>query len=315
MRNQEWISLVKNGTIVFSTLRREHAMMNAGRKKKLQTWLVICLLLACVTMPHLSLGEQKVYEGPGWDTPEDAVLHYLEGLKDQDLDKMISAYAVETCIDHFDLKALLARVKAYTLGMTPRMPNSSNLLREINIEARKNQIVHSILFQITSICQPWQDFYSTIPFTEEDGGEAITAFVEGIVAAFDAVDFGTLQFLCFTPPEQVSEFYASERNQENFKAQIAPYSAEEARSVIAFFIVDGRFCVFACDTTRYGERWYIHMPGGNIGSLVGLTASSGGMISVALDELPDILGEMDKWDTLKQEAIDEYIRTMVTWFK
>ena len=281
-------------------------MMNTGRKRKLQTWLVICLLLACVTMPHLSLGEQKVYEGPGWDTPEDAVLHYLEGLKDQDLDKMISAYAVETCIDHFDLKALLARVGGYTTNAIPSMPNAGSLLREINIETRKNQIVRTILWQMISICLPGQDFSQPIPISTDDDGAAAKVFVEGIEEAFDAVDFDTLTFLRFTPPEEASEFYASERNQENIKAQIAPYGAEEARSVIALFMVDEHFCALTCDAIRYGDRWYMHQPGGNIAALARLNAPYG-MISVSKDELANMLGELD---APIQDMLEDFFRNL-----
>ena len=267
-------------------------MTNAAQKRKLQAWFAICLLVVCAAMPQLSYADQKTYEGTGWDTPEDAVLHYLDGLKEQDIGKMISAYAVETCIDHFDLKAQLARIGVYTMSMTPSMPNSGNLLRGINIETRKNQIVQSILWQITAICLPGQDFSQPIPLSRENDGEAAAAFVEGIEGAFDAVDFGTLTFLRFTPPEQASELYASERNQENIKEQIAPYGAEEARSVIAHFIVGENFCAFTCDAIRYGDRRFMHQPGGNIGVLVRLNAPYG-MISVPKGELVNMLGELD----------------------
>ena len=261
--------------------------MNAGQKKKLQfwpisrpiSWLMVCLLVVCVAMPLLSHAEQKTYEGSGWDTPEEAILAYLEGLREQNIGKMIGAYAVETYIDHFDLKAQIARVGAYTMSMAPRMPNSGGLLRGINIEARKNEIVQSILWQITAICLPGQDFSQPIPLGRENGDEEAAAFVEGIESAFGAVDFSTLKFLRFTPPEQISELYASERNQENIRAQIAPFGAEEARSVIALFIVDDKVCALTCDVMRYGDRWFMYKPSGNIGAMMGLSALTGGMIS------------------------------------
>ena len=288
--------------------------MNAKRKRKLQSWIAICLLAVCAAMPLLSRADQETYEGPGWDTPEDAVLHYLEGLKEQDLDQMISAYAVETCIDRFDLEAMLMRFGAYHLSFIPCMPNSSSFLREVNMEARKGEIERSILYQITSICRPWRDFYSSIPFSTEDGGEEIKAFVEGIEGAFNAVDFSTLEFSHFVPLEQVSDLVGSERNQENFKAQMAPYGGEEARSLCAVFVVDNHICVLVCDMVRHGDRWFMHRSGGNIGALLGLDAASGGMVAVPLDELLSMLGDLDKMDFSRQDMINEAIRSL-PWFK
>ena len=106
-------------------------MMNTGRKRKLRTWFTICLLLVCAIMTQLSHADQKTYEGSGWNTPEDAVLHYLDGLKEQDLDKMISAYAVESYIDHFDPQAYLERYYQFYPCMTPHIPNTDGFTRGI----------------------------------------------------------------------------------------------------------------------------------------------------------------------------------------
>ena len=268
-------------------------MMNAGQKRKLQTWFAICLLVVCVTMPLLSHADQKTYEGSGWDMPEDAVLHYLDGLREQDIGKMISAYAVETYIDHFDLKAQLVRVGMHDIYMVPPMPNSGILLREINIESRKKQIVESILWQITSICLPGQDFSRNVALTSENGGEEVSVFVERIEKAIGALDFGTLKLMHFTPPEQVNELYASEGYQERIRAMIAPLGADELRGVIAFFIVDENFCVLACDAIRYGDRWFIHRFNGNIGALTGLDPIPSGVLAIPQGELTNRFEELD----------------------
>lgn len=256
-------------------------------------------------MPLLSHADQKTYEGAGWDVPEDAVLHYLEGLKEQNIGKMISAYAVKTYIDHFDLKAQLALLGMHDMHMTPPMPNSGNILREINIESRKNQIVESILWQITSICLPGQDFSKAVLLTSENGGEEVSVFVERIEKAFGAVDFGTLKFLHFTPPGQVNELYASESNQEKIRAMIAPFGAAELRGVIAFFTIDGNYCVIACDVIRYGDRWFIHRSNGNIGALMALDPTPSGVLSIPQDEL---INGFEELDTRTQGILGDLLR-------
>jgi len=242
-------------------------------------------------MPLLAHGDRPIYEGPGWDTPEEAVLYYLEGLKEQDIDKMIGAYAVESYIDRFDLIALITRISAYSPSMVPRMPNTGDLLRAINIEARKNEIVQSILLQIGSICLPEEDLLQMIPFTQENREEEIQEFVGGLENAFGAVDFSTLDILTFFPPEALSALYASEQNQDNIKRQIAHIGADEARSMVVVFAVDGKICAWCCDVMRYGDRWYMLRAHGNIGNLMGLEVSTGGIIQINLSDFLNLLGE------------------------
>ena len=264
-----------------------------------------CLLVICLCAPLFAHADQMTYEGPGWDTPEDAVRYYLEGLKEQDLGKMIGAYAVETYIDHFDLRAMLTRMGAYTPGMTPRLPSAGDLLRAINIEARKNEIVHSIQFQMTSICLPEHDFSRSIPFARDTIDEEVEAFVGGLEKAFGAIDFGTLNVLLFVPPEFISELYASESNQENIKRQIAPTGADEARSVVAVFAVGSKACVLFCDVMRYEDRWFMLRAQGNIGNLLGLSWDTGGLIAVSRIELLALWNELGP-DVQQQLGMDIY---------
>ena len=251
-----------------------------------------CLLVICLCAPLFAHADQPIYEGPGWDTPEEAVLVYLEGLKEQDVDKMISAYAVETYIDHFDLTAELTRVRSHTLNRVPRMPNTGNLLRSINIEARKNEIVRGISFQMTSFCLPEEDFIEPTYFSGENADKQAWAFVGELEKAFGAVDYGTLDVLLFVPPEVISDRYTSERNQEDIKRKMAPTGADEMRSVVAVFTVDNKNCALCCDVMRYGDRWFMCWSDGNIAQFMGLSPSTGGLAVLSTEELDEYITYM-----------------------
>ena len=273
--------------------------------------LAVCLLVVCVCAPILSHAESKTYEGPGWDTPEEAVLVYLEGLRDQDLDKMISAYAVETHIDHFDMQAQLERVRGYTMSMVPRMSNSTDLIRSINVETRKNAIVQSILTQLTSIClhgEKAMDLANPVSFPNDSFAADIRGFIEELDQMFTAVDFCSLNVLRFTPPEQIAELYASERNQENMQKQAVPYGADEIRSVPVFFTVGGLVGGFGPDAARYGDRWFLHSPSGNISIIIGIPAANAGLVAGPLEELSEALSfaGIDLADDLLIDQIEDY---------
>lgn len=268
-------------------------MMKRKQRGRISLWLLVCLLAAAIGAPLLSHAEQGLYEGAGWDTPEEAVMEYLQGLKEQDIGKMISAHAVETYIDHFDLQAQLVRLRTYMMSMVPRLPNTNALARSINIESRKNEIVQSILWQMTTICLPEQDFSQAVAFGGEDTEKEAVAFVSGLDDALGAVDFSTLEVLRFIPPGAIAEMYATEANQKNLRAQSAVYGADEARSVVAVFTVDGKAGALCCDVMRYGDQWYMFRCNGNIGVLIGLSAFTGGVAAIDLDMLEDLGDQHD----------------------
>lgn len=253
-----------------------------------------CLLAVCACVPSLAGADMPIYEGPGWDAPEEAVTFYLEGLRTQDISKMIGAYAVETYIDHFDLQAQFTRYTAYTVYMTPRLPNASELLRAINVEARKDEIVDSILLQMTSICMPDEDLSETISFGTEHLDAETQAFIDKLSDGYTAVDFSTLELLAFIPPEEVNDVYSTEHSQKVIEAQSNIYGADEMRSVVAVFAVDGRMCALYCDVTRYDDLWYLCRANGFMGSLMGLRITTGGVAILDQGTLSQLLESLDE---------------------
>ncbi|MCL1855474.1 MAG: hypothetical protein FWF86_07045 [Clostridia bacterium] len=279
-------------------------MTNAVQKNRYRSWLLVCLLGICACMPLKAGADDHTYEGPGWDTPEDAVTYYLEGMKEQDIGKMIGAYAVETYIDHFNFGAQLARIGVYSMSEVPRMPNAGNLLRSINIEARKHEIAQSILLQLSSICLPWLDFSAPISLWSESGEKA-NAFVEELESAFGAVNLHTLVVMGFVPPEMISKHYGSEANRNNMLAQYAPAGADDARSVVAAFVFDDKVGILCCDAIRYEDRWFMSKAQGNIGLLLNFSQLTGGMVAFPKDDVVNIIGDALGADV--QEIVDEFL--------
>ena len=55
-------------------------------------------------------------EGPGYDSPEEAVTAYLEAMKKGDARGMLSTFAIETYVAEMDAQAYLERMWAFTPG-------------------------------------------------------------------------------------------------------------------------------------------------------------------------------------------------------
>ena len=82
-------------------------------------------------------------EGEGADTPEDAVKIYLDGLAANDIDQMLSAFAVESYTENYSLAKEVEQLSAYTPAMK-NLPPVSDFSRRINNETRRAQIMEWI---------------------------------------------------------------------------------------------------------------------------------------------------------------------------
>lgn len=240
---------------------------------------VLALVLGLVWLFGLStaLAHEQAYEGPGFDTPEAAAQGYLEALAQADLDQMLSVFAIETYIDNHDYAANLARIGLYTPTMIPRVPNATPLIRAMNVETRKQEVVTALLGQLIALEMPALEGYRDMKFDAGEG-EAITSFVTGLQEGLQSIPLSQIEVTGPLPLSLFSQMYSSQRNQDNLARQALVYGGDEICSVALGLGIQGNPYVFFCDAIRYGQRWYVLRLGGNLGIMVGLNSSLGGMM-------------------------------------
>lgn len=233
------------------------------------------LLVVCLLMPCAALTEPVRYEGAGCETPEKAVRLYLDGAKEGDLQKMLSAFAIETYVQHYDLEAQLKRLRTYTFGQEVKLANSNDLFTAINVEGRKSNIVQSILLQTWSLAWPESDPF--VPTQLKEDAEA-TAFVAGL--RLDAWPMQKCEFRMFIDPAVLNDKYSSEANLNNLQKRAAVLGADEIKSMVAVLSIDGKGFALGCDVMRYGERWYLCALHGNIAMLQGIASQWSGLMPI-----------------------------------
>ena len=241
-------------------------------KKYLVLILVLILLLAAAGCGS-ETGESSFVTG--FDTPEDAVITYLEGLRDSDLERMLSAFAIESFVENFDFEAMLNRIQAYGPWMEPRMPNVNEFITAMNIEQRRGSIVNAISFQYVALASPELDAARPQVMLEEDISDFVVQFRDNL----NALDLPSLEILGFIPAETLSEHYLSELNQDNIARQAEVQGADQLESRVAVFELEGDRHFLFVDVVNFNGRWYIAQFGGNIGALVGISADMRGMIT------------------------------------
>lgn len=237
--------------------------------------LLMILLSACAFAQ-----DAPRYEGVGFATPEEAVQAYLDGMRDADLSQMIGAFAVETYVDHYDFQAQLERLRAYMINLEMHFPNDNDLMRALNVESRKNQIVNGITYQQFALLAPEWDISAPLTFGTDDT-EGIPELMAQFAAAAE-FDMSGLTFVGFFAPETLAELYLSERNQENMAKQATVCGMDELRSMVAGFSLGGEQYLLCCDVGRYGDAWYMNSLSGNIGNLLGIAVYRGGLVPMSM---------------------------------
>ena len=246
--------------------------------------LVCCLLLGAVGYLILGnneggkfgflTGERSQRTGQverGFDTPEEAIIAYLEGLRDFDMDKMLSAFAIEVFVENYDFEGNIERIGQYTPFAELGFPNANELVTSINAERRRGQIVDSIRFQYLALSrEPWDG----MPEIVEDA----RAFTRGFEADLNRLDFQTMEILGFIPPEAFSDVFLDEANQENRARFANVFGVDEIVCLAVVFQLDGQRYIMLPWMGNYDGQWFLLHLGGNLSMIMGLSMHAAGTL-------------------------------------
>jgi len=260
--------------------------------------LVLAALLLLVACRAAEPASAPVQEISGFDSPEEAVVVYLEGLRDSDFDRMLGAFALETFLEHFDLEMFLDRVGIYQLHFTP-LPEVNEFVRAMNIEMRRSDIAGQIRRQRLALSHPERhefvrgssDFQSIV--LEED--EAYD-FIQEFSEILSAPEFHTLEIQGFLPLEWAAQSRSSrERHGEVTARTAAMYGADQMVSRIVVFTISGNYYILFLDLAEYSGRWYVDTLGGHARHLRNVPWDMHGIVVIHPEERAafyDEIGEL-----------------------
>ena len=156
--------------------------------------LLICLLALMLTVPALAeapgglrprrdeaveetpeVAADVRFEGEGYESPEEAVVAYLEALKKGDVEGMLATFAIETYVSEMDAQADLARMGVFQPTVGIRMPLGGEYQRQVAVAARYGQLADSLAYQWMLFS--WPEGYEafgdeSIAFQEDGDAEA-----------------------------------------------------------------------------------------------------------------------------------------------
>lgn len=226
----------------------------------------------------------KKSEGPGFSSPEDAAEAYLSGLRDQDMDAMIAAFAIESYTDNYDLEVATDSLKAYLpLRINQFLPNTTEYTRQLNIEMRKNLIEGQIIFQYVVFNIP--DAYNDLKTITFKDSQEVQDFIENIDHDARKYIFEDLVITGSLQPEELYEDYLSESNTKFIarRAEMFGVDSNDVANIAITFEADGETWVFCAQAIRYDNQWYLESAGGSLGSLLGCSIEAGGIMPYVSD--------------------------------
>ena len=227
------------------------------------------------------------YEGAGFDTPEDAVACYMEGLKNLNFEQMLGAFAWETQMEHYSFDAYYERIKSYSPAALPRMPSINGFMFSANVNALR--------------CTQARYIYAAIEryILGEDAPQGMIIQLkeqEDIDAFLGKFENGKLDKLAgmtnirfLTPDDVTGGMFSNEMNQQSFAKQTAYYGADEVVNIVGVADV-GDETLYCCPAAaRYGDKWYLVSVSSFTGNIMGVPADCMAFIcgKGLLKDLPD----------------------------
>lgn len=247
-------------------------------------------LFACGKISGNVMGKaDATAESEGYESPEHAVAAYIEGLKENDLNQMVSTFAIEQYVDNFDLHSYLEWMQAYQLQQA-QWPAANDITRDLNIEKRKSEIINYIRYQYLALNKISANFNEPqILKTESEQKK----FLEQLTGQLASMDFSSIKLNGFIPPESANELYGSEANGENLARTAAEYGANQIVSRMAVIEIGENQYALCFDTVEYDGKWYNLQLGGNLSLLLGIEIMSSG--TIPLDIAPEY---REEWESL-----------------
>ena len=224
---------------------------------------LIALFLCMVLMPAFALGEAAApWSSPGFSTPEEAVMAFLSGLQDLDLNKAFGAFAWEQCRVGDRFTEILQSSHSYSPEGWPAFPGDAGLLSEIDEALLMGGRVEALSLSFAKMTlhedaqkgedRPAHLLRSGYIKTEEEADALLASFDLSLLDRLAGMD----HIRVLTPEEATGGSYGEKSLKALERFRIL-YGAEEVCERAALFTLGGQEYACAPMLGRYGESWYI----------------------------------------------------------
>ena len=249
-----------------------------------------------------SIEHTGTLEGSGYDTPEDAVLAYLNGLSNGDASEMLSTFAIESYVEHQDPVSTLKRRKAFVPASRDGIPHDTEYAKSLVINARLGELVQYILYQYIELSTNAEG--QIIALNEDYSlDDLLYQFKYSPVNEW----IGNVEFIEWINPANLSANFFTANNLSNIAVNAACAGADDFAELAAYIRLNGEDAIQLMECVKYNGRWYNLTLLSNLANILGLNAYSGGLL---YSEEYSVLDDMEDTD---YEAYDEMLGHISSW--
>lgn len=216
-------------------------------------------------------------EGPGFATAQDAIAAYLEAFSRGDVEDMAATFAVETYAAHFDVESLIARTGVYNNSLPQILRGGGAYTQALNVAKRYDAITTEFTrayFTITG----HEEYMNNISRVEP-GGE--TAFMDAIMEENWMEMLQGMEVNGIYLDDDLTQIDAAldpdgEQLSKVLPGYLKMYGCEDYAMALVDLTIDGQDYLLSLDVACYDGTWYICQQSGMAGTLLGMSANSGG---------------------------------------
>ena len=224
---------------------------------------VLTALIMFAVMALKSEKAPETLEGAGYETAEEAVEAYVNFLKEENYEGILSTFAVESYLDNYDMTEYFEYIQAFNVYastgglMTTGFYSDSDFARELTIESRRAYILSGVNRQLTQVLAQNSDEEeiakdvaegNTVRQGDEIDADAIMNFLETDLE-LDSIEIGHFRDErdYDVPAESIKNYL--KHYEKMWGSEIEPVTVEIEIDNVDYTL----FMLCVC----YDDKWYI----------------------------------------------------------
>lgn len=244
---------------------------------------VLLLFLSCPVFCEDETGPKIKFEGDGFDTPEEAVLAYIEAWNRSDFHGALSTFAIESLVDHTDTEYYLEYFRTYNPAQNYLfVPANNAWIRDLEVTKRYAEVSTYLYNQyVTNNSGDYaQPNGQPIMIKTQDEIDGLLAVYEAPVTESWA---GNIRFLEWIDPVRIDKL-ASYSSLRAITMQAGLYGADDIMPLIAHISLGKSQGILTMECLNYGGRWFNFRTYGNAAMTLRLDPYSGGLYVFPAEE-------------------------------
>lgn len=222
--------------------------------------------------------KSSTIEGKGFSSPEDALASYMNYFINQDVDGMMSCFAIESFVENVDYNKYLEDIGGGTFVSGSIVPTFGSFSNDILCKKRIGDLSNRMYYQYLFFAMRDDKFEDiTFPFTLNDYDYDANKFINEMFAYTDDKKIKSL----LNCDGEFIDYKALIDDSTKFDDYIGKkkerYGAEDVKPTIIRFDFDNESYIMCADAVKYNGSWYLCDFGGLAGSYLGIDTIHAGI--------------------------------------